>query len=629
MCGITGIVNNDSMPVEKNVLRKMAAILSHRGPDDEGFYFNRKSGACQVGLAHRRLSIIDVATGRQPLSNEDGTVWIVFNGEIYNYLPLRQELQQKGHTFRTNSDTEAIVHAYEEWNESCATHLRGMFAFAIWDEKNQRLFLARDRLGIKPLYYYWNPNRFVFGSELKAIMAAPEVTKQIDLQALYDYFTLLYIPAPKSIFSNIFKLPAGHTLTLDKDKNPQVKEYWDLAFQPEQGVSSEEWQERIIEKLKESVEIRLMSEVPLGAFLSGGVDSSAVVAMMAGILDKPVQTASIGFTEKKFNELPYAKQVAELFKTNHYEKIVHPDAVDVLDKLVWFYDEPFADSSSIPTYYVSEAARQKVTVCLSGDGGDENFAGYRRYYFDQLENRLRNISPNAFRNNIIGGLARIYPKLDWAPQVFRAKTLLTNLAMDPAEGFFNSMSWFNDIRSQFINQDFKTQLAGYSSLEVFEEHFRQAPDDPLSAIQYVDMKTYMVDDILTKVDRASMAHSLEVRVPILDHEFMELAAQIPSNLKLKGREGKYIFKKSLEPSLPHDILYRSKMGFSIPLSKWFKNELKPVFEDTVLGTTSLSAQHLNITTVKQIWQEHQAGNRERSPELWSILFFEKWLREWM
>lgn len=620
----------------------MADTLKHRGPDGEGFFINspdldlpnicspiyRGTGQGNVTLAHRRLNIIDLAGGQQPLCNEDFTIWITFNGEVYNYQALRQELSGKGHIFRTNSDTETIVHAYEEWGDKCVEHMRGMFAFVIWDQNRRRILLARDRLGIKPLYYFHDKNSLIFGSELKAILANREIVRELNIQALYDYFTLLYVPAPKSIFNNIQKLPAGHTLAIDANNNVKIRKYWDIEFIPREQ-SEKEWCEKLISKLREAVDIRLMSEVPLGAFLSGGVDSSAVVAMMAGILDKPVQTASIGFTEKKFNELPYAKQVAELFKSNHYEKIVHPDAVAVLDKLVWFYDEPFADSSSIPTYYVSEAARQKVTVCLSGDGGDENFAGYRRYYFDQLENRLRNIFPNAFRNNIIGGLARIYPKLDWAPQVFRAKTLLTNLAMDPAEGFFNSMSWFNDIRSQFINQDFKIQLAGYSSLEVFEEHFSQAPDDPLSAIQYVDMKTYMVDDILTKVDRASMAHSLEVRVPILDHEFMELAAQIPSNLKLKGREGKYIFKKSLEPSLPHDILYRSKMGFSIPLSKWFKNELKPVFEDTVLSTTSLSAQYLNIATVKQIWQEHQAGNRERSPELWSILFFEKWLRKWL
>lgn len=645
MCGITGIVNLDGSPVDKNVLKKMTDSISHRGPDDEGFYLNHIStkGALPFGkfhedstsqvqqptvaLGHRRLSIIDISTGQQPQANEDYSVWIVFNGEIYNYLDLKKELISRGHTFRTNSDTEAIIHAYEEWSVECPKKLRGMFAFAIWDKKLNRLFMARDRLGIKPLYYYQSNGTLIFGSEIKTILANSGVLRDLNLQALYDYFSLLYVPAPKTIFNNMYKLPAGHSLTFDEGEL-KIKQFWDLKFN-QRVLSETDWCEKVIEKLKESVDIRLMSEVPLGAFLSGGVDSSAIVALMSELVTAPIKTSSIGFSEKKLNELPYANQVAKLFNTEHHTQIITPNAVDVLDKLVWFFDEPFADSSAVPTYYVSEAARQKVIVCLSGDGGDENFAGYRRYYFDVMENKMRDIFPKSIRKNIFGSLAAVYPKLDWAPQVFRAKTFLKNIAMSPEEGFFNSMSWFNDIRDRLINKDQHKQLADYSPLSVFQQHFQNAPKDPLLAIQYVDIKTYLVDDILTKVDRASMAHSLEVRVPLLDHEFMEMAAQIPPGLKLKAKEGKYLFKKALEKKLPKDILYRSKMGFSIPLSQWFKNELKPVFEDTVLDANALSNKYLDPGTVKQLWNEHQSGSRERSAELWSILFFEKWLRQWL
>lgn len=629
MCGICGILDLTGQPIDQKILRQMADTLAHRGPDAEGFYCNPAAeGSPAVGLAHRRLSIIDIATGQQPLANEAGTVWIVFNGEIYNYLDVREELLHKGHVFKTRSDTETIVHAYEEWGESCVDRLRGMFAFAIWDENRQRLFVARDRLGIKPLYYYWDGKTLIFGSEIKAIVANPRVARKLNLEALCDYFTLLYIPAPKSIFQNIHKLEAGHVLTLTAG-TVKIHQYWDLHFHPDLEVEENEWQERILTKLEEAVRIRLMSEVPLGAFLSGGVDSSAVVALMAGLMHESVKTASIGFQEQAFNELPYARQIAGQFTTDHHEQMVSPDSVAILDQLAWYFDEPFADSSAVPTYYVSQVAKQKVTVCLSGDGGDENFAGYRRYYFDRLENAIRSCIPTLIRQQCIKPLAGLYPKMDWAPQMFRAKTLLTNLAMDQVEGFFNSMSWFQGSRESLFTDDVTQQLAGYSPIDTFRRHYANAPQDPLSAVQYIDIKTYLVDDILTKVDRASMAHALEVRVPLLDHEFMELVANIPSKLKLKGREGKYILKKSLEQKLRHDTLHRPKKGFSVPLGQWLKNDLKPLFEQSVLNQTANTTQLLNKRTVETIWREHQSGQRERSAELWPILFFQKWREKWL
>lgn len=628
MCGICGTIHFNSEPVGKPLLKKMADTLAHRGPDDEGFYIDTSTGgkAVTAGLAHRRLSIIDIATGAQPLANEDSSLWIVFNGEIYNYLDIRSELLEHGHRFKTNSDTETIVHAYEQWGESCVEKLRGMFAFAIWDSSQKKLFMARDRIGIKPLYYYHDGKHFVFGSEIKSILAHPHVQKKLSLESVADFFTLMYVPAPKSIFKNIYKLEPGYTLSLDSQGRIKQHQYWDLVFDPKTGISGGIWKNRILEKLTETVKIRLMSEVPLGAFLSGGVDSSAVVALMSTMTQDPVKTTAIGFNEDKFNELPYARAVAGQYQTAHFEKLVTPDSLSILDKLSWFYDEPFADSSSIPTYYVCQAAKQKVTVCLSGDGGDENFAGYRRYYFDRLENKVRSLLPKPLRKGLIRSIAAAYPKLDWAPRFLRAKTLLTNLSLDPVEGYFNSVSWFQGVREELLSAH--AELKGYSTLDVFKRHYKNAPEDPLSAIQYMDVKTYLADDILTKVDRASMAHSLEVRVPLLDHEFMELAAAVPSGLKLKGKQGKFIFKKSLESLLEPDTLYRKKQGFSMPVSQWFKTELKNTFEESVLGKDSACSEILNRSTINKLWQQHQSGVREWGHELWAILIFEKWMRNW-
>ncbi len=635
MCGISGLINFNGAPVDRQLLKAMTNTLTHRGPDDEGYYISGRPGngngknSGHAGLGHRRLSIIDLSTGHQPMTNENSTVWIVFNGEIYNYPHLKKILEDKGHRFGTNSDTEVIIHGYEEWGEDCVKHLRGMFAFAIWDENQNSMFLARDRLGIKPLYYYADTSKFVFGSEVKAILRHPGVKREIEPKALYGYLCLMYVPAPDSIFKNIHKLLPGHTITVKNGKIARRK-YWDIDFSKTEQLSEAQWCEQIVLKLKESTGIRMISDVPLGAFLSGGVDSSAVVAMMSSLQDNPVLTSSIGFGEEKFNELPYAREIAKKYDTDHHETIVTPDAAHILEKLVWHFDEPFGDSSAIPTYYVSKAARKKVTVSLSGDGGDENFAGYRRYYFDRLENRLRSVFPDFFRKNIIGAIARIYPKADWLPRIFRAKTLLTNLSLDPVQGFYNSMSWLQGVKKNILRPDLAESLNEYEPVSVFKEYYNQAQtSDPLSRIQYIDIKTYLVDDILTKVDRASMANSLEVRVPLLDHEFMELAASIPSSLKLNGKKTKYILKKAMEPFLPHNCLYRKKMGFSIPLSMWLKKDLKPVFEDNVFGTNSFISGYLNKREVQSLWKKHLDNLRDYSSELWSILFLEIWGRKWI
>ncbi len=641
MCGIAGIIHSDGRPVDCQVLKRMTDTLVHRGPDDEGYYINRDDlggmgakwqygpGNGNVGLGHRRLSIIDLASGHQPMANADETIWIVFNGEIYNFPALRKELSQKGYRFQTRCDTETIIYAYEEWGDDCVSHLRGMFAFALWDQRRRRLFIGRDRLGIKPLYYFWDGSTFLFGSELKAILAFPGISRDINPQAMADYFALLYIPAPKSIFTNIVKLPAGHSLTLEEG-TLQQKQYWDLRFQPNQSLTESQWCECLVEKLREAIELRLVSEVPLGAFLSGGIDSSAVVALMAGMMTSPVKTSSIGFDDSRFNELPYAREMVERYRTDHNERIVRPDALEALDRLTWHYDEPFADSSALPTYYVSQMTRQSVTVALSGDGGDENFGGYRRYFYDVLENRLRGYLPRQFRQHVLGSLAAIYPKADWLPQIFRAKTLLTNLSLDPLAGYYNSMSWFGKDKTGIFSPAFARTIGEYSPSALFEQYGRESgTSDPLSRIQYVDIKTYLVDDILTKVDRASMAHSLEVRVPLLDHEFMELAATIPSGLKLKGREGKHVFKQALRPYVSSNILDRPKQGFSIPLKNWLRQDLKPVFESTVFLNDNAVMEYLDRQRVSELWEAHQSGMRDYATELWAILFFAQWHKKYM
>ncbi|MDH3592051.1 MAG: asparagine synthase (glutamine-hydrolyzing) [Planctomycetota bacterium] len=645
MCGIAGAFLLDGSPVDPECLVAMTRVLEHRGPDEEGYFLNRggdgpwvdgaplrhldRGGDGFVGLGHRRLSIIDLKSGQQPLCNEDGTVWIAFNGEIYNFPQLHEELKAKGHVFRTHSDTETIVHGYEEWGEDLPKRLRGMFAFAIWDERKQRMLLARDRLGMKPLYYCEDGGRFLFGSEIKAITQWPGVDRSLDLEALSDYLSLQYVPSPRSIFSSIRKLPQAHYAVVTRD-GARIAPYWDLSFQPVDDATQEQQQERVVEILKDATKIRMMSEVPLGAFLSGGVDSSAIVALMSEDSDAPVKTASIAFAEEKYDESPYAKQVADLFETDHHVRRVTPDAVSIIEKLSWHYDEPFADSSAVPTFYVSQVAREKVTVALSGDGGDENFAGYRRYRIDAAEHRVRRTLPRFLGRPMFGALGKVYPKADYLPQFLRGKTFLSNVARNPADAYFFSMSTFKPHQKRaLLAPSIQSQLGDYDPAQLFRDLYQRADaPDHLSRLQYIDIKTYLCDDILVKVDRASMAVSLEVRCPILDHEFMEYAARIPSGRKLKGGDGKHLLKQALLKKLPKNILYRPKMGFVIPIQHWLRNDIKD-YARSVLLDSEATKTYFSRAAIEKLWNQHQSGLSNYTAELWTLMMFNLWHRRFV
>ncbi len=648
MCGIAGIFQRNGARIDLDTLVRMTRTLTHRGPDEEGYFINAPVGdhvACgdvplrrhlrgngsqhavgtgNLGFGHRRLSIIDLATGQQPLSNEDGSVWVSFNGEIYNFRTLQKELEEKGHRFRTHCDTEVIVHAYEEWGERAAERFRGMFAIAVWDESKQRVWLARDRVGKKPLYYLVDGERLIFGSEIKAILEAPGVSREIDLTALSDYLSLLYVPSPKTIFKSIRKLPPAHYAVIDR-ASLRVESYWDLIFHPQRDRTEQQTIEELLSILDEATRLRMISEVPLGAFLSGGVDSSAVVALMAQASSGPVITNSISFSAAKYNEAHHARRVAELYKTNHHEFQVTPQAIPVIEQLAWNYDEPFADSSAVPTYYVSKIARERVTVSLSGDGGDENFAGYRRHYFDMRENFVRNLIPGPLRRPVFGLLGRLYPKADYLPQIFRGKAFISNVARDPVEAYFFTMSaFYGDRKRRLLNDDVHRILADYRTAELFRDIYENAPaDDHLSKIQYLDIKTYLCEDILTKVDRASMAVSLEVRCPILDHVFMEYVASIPPELKLRGTHGKQIFKKALKGLLPDTILGRRKMGFGVPIVEWIRGEIKDYARELVLEGPA-SGLYFRREFLEKMWNEHQRGVRNSATELWAIMTFNLW-----
>lgn len=618
MCGICGFLYFDDRSVDPKVISDMSDVQKHRGPDASGIHLSHR-----VALGHRRLSIIDLSSGQQPLANEDQTIWISFNGEIYNYEELNRELTAD-HIFRTHSDTETIVHLYEKYPDSFIAKLRGMFAFALWDEKQRALILARDRVGKKPLYYYLDDEKLVFASEIKSILCHPELKLEIDECSLSDYLSLGYIPTPKSIYKRIRKIRPGHYLRVAEGQVREV-EYWDLKFHVDPSLSEEQWLERFLEEFKTAVRIRLMSEVPLGAFLSGGLDSSSVVALMREILHQPVKTTTIGFQEDEFDESSYARDVAAFLGTDHHERVVTPDKISTIEKLVWHYDEPFSDSSALPTYFVSQVAREKVTVSLSGDGGDENFAGYRRYFYDFQENRLRAIMPARFRRVLFAPLAKVYPKMDWGPQFLRAKATFQSLCCDPVEGYFESMSTFRrDEKPLILSRDLKSRLDGYQSVDVFREHYVKAgTNHMLSRIQYLDIKTYLTDDILTKVDRASMANSLEVRCPLLDHRLMELVASMPPDLKLKGRTGKYLFKKAMQNYLPKDIIHRQKMGFGVPLADWFRGGIRDFAYEHLIAQQD---PYLSSSFLRKLWEQHQSGKRNRAAQLWNVLMFRLWLR---
>ncbi|MEA3643037.1 MAG: XrtA/PEP-CTERM system amidotransferase [Lamprobacter sp.] len=626
MCGITGIFDlREHRPINRALLEAMNQTQFHRGPDEGGVHLEPG-----VGLAHRRLSIIDLSSGQQPLFNEDETVVVTYNGEIYNFPELTKELQQAGHQFRTHCDTEVIVHAWEEWGEACVDRFRGMFAFGLWDRNRQTLFLARDRLGIKPLYYSLLPNdQFIFASELKALMAHPDLPRELDAQAIEDYFAYGYVPEPRSIFRSVQKLPPAHLLNLRHGQRdlPAPRAYWDVPFSALPRIDEAEAAEALVDCLREAVKIRQIAEVPLGAFLSGGVDSSAVVAMMAGLSPDPVRTCSIAFADPAYDESRYAQQVAQRYQTDHYQEQVDSDDFALLDRLGDLYDEPFADSSALPTYRVCELARRKVVVALSGDGGDENLAGYRRYRHHQAEERLRRPLPLGLRRPLFGALGHWYPKADWAPRIFRAKTTFQALARDSVEGYFQGVSILRDeLRSKLFSPNFRRELQGYNAVEVLRQHAASAPTDhPLSLVQYLDMKTYLPGDILTKVDRASMAHALEVRVPILDHRLVEWISGLPPDLKLRGGEGKYLFKKAMEPYLPNDILYRRKKGFAVPVSEWFRGPLRDSLREKVLGQRMVDVGLFDMDYLNQLVKQHTTGQRDHSAPLWSLIMFDAFL----
>ena len=528
MCGISGIFDTrGTSTIPRDLISRINNIQSHRGPDENEVHLEPG-----LALGHRRLSVIDLATGTQPLFNEDGTVGIVFNGEIYNYLELMQELKDLGYRFRTRSDTEVIVHAWQAWGEACVHRLRGMFAFALWDRKHQTLFLARDRMGVKPMHYAWLPDgSFIFGSELKVLTAHPGFVRDIDPLAVEGYFSFGYVPDPRCIYQNAHKLPAAHTLTLRRGDagRPAPRPYWDVRFTNDNPIKLQDAQAELRERVRESVRLRMIADVPLGAFLSGGVDSSAVVATMAGLSSAPVHTCSIGFDDPRFDESSFAQQVADRYRTDHRLDIVSSDDFDLIDTLAWLYDEPFADSSAIPTYRVCQMARKHVTVALSGDGGDESMGGYRRYRMHLGEEAVRGRLPLALRRGMFGPLGRWYPKADWAPRSLRAKTTFQALAMDSVQAYCHSMSQLRgDERRALFSPAFQRSLGGYGALEVFRLYAGQAQtEDPLALIQYLDYKTWLVGDINTKVDRASMAHSLEVREPLMDHLLVEWLATLP------------------------------------------------------------------------------------------------------
>jgi len=629
MCGIAGIVDlRGSVPIDEKILRAMNDALYHRGPDGHGFHIEPG-----VGLAHRRLSIIDLAAGEQPMFNEDRTVSVVYNGEIYNFAELAEELAALGHKFRTRCDTEVIVHAWEQWREQCVHHFNGMFAFAIWDRNSRSIFLARDRLGIKPLYYSFMSNgQLVFASELKGLKQHPQLSTSLNANAIEEYLTFGYIPEPNSIYANVQKLEPGSYLLADLHTGRHtVERYWDLDYMA--GLSGTHTEadihEELVERLSTAVRRRMVSDVPLGAFLSGGVDSSAVVAMMAGMMDDRVKTCSIAFDNSAYDESSYAREVAKLYGTDHVENLVEIDDFSLLDRLVDIYDEPYADSSAIPTYRVCEAARQNVTVALSGDGGDENFAGYRRYRLFMAEQAIRSLIPERVRQPVFGTLGRLYPKLDWAPRIFRGKTTFQALARDTAGAYLHGVSLApSELRRKLYSAKFKRELQGYDSREVFDRHLngKQFPD-ALSMVQYLDMKTYLVGDILTKVDRASMAHSLEVRVPFLDHEFVEWVATIPASSKLRRGEGKFVLKKSLESLLPKSILYRRKMGFAVPLEHWFRGPLADRISALPDSTLLQDTDIFDMDSVRVMIRQHIQRRREYSPVIWSLLMLEGFLRK--
>lgn len=647
MCGITGgCWTQQAEPLSEPVVRQMADVISHRGPDDSGFYFSSANSdqQCGAALGFRRLSIIDLAGGHQPMSNEDQTVWIVFNGEVYNYRELKPVLEQHGHRFQTASDTECIVHAYEQWGRDCVQHLRGMFAFAIWDDRRKVLFMARDRMGQKPLVYRLAHGRLVFASELKSLLQIPGAPREIDPFAVADFVTLQYVPHPRSILRGYAKLPPGHWAEFNAVTGDfVVQRYWEAPYdRPDstnqvassRAVDAEaaakrsvaEWQKQLRETLTEAVRLRMRSDVPFGAFLSGGVDSTIITGLMQQLSEQKIHTFSIGFTEKRFDERSYAREASAKLGTDHHEFVVDPSAVEILPKLIWHYDEPFADSSAIPTMYLSELTRRHVTVALTGDGGDELFAGYDRYQAVALAGWVDRL-PWLFRAPMTHPVwQRLPASVEQKSKLRRIKRFLAVLAQSPERRYSNWISIFDDDRrSGLYSADFRKTLNGYDSLSFLLDAYRRCSEkDFVHRTTCVDVETYLPCDILTKVDIASMAFSLECRSPFMDHHLVELAARIPRSLKMQGRKGKRILIETFADLLPPSIQTRPKMGFGVPLSHWFRNSLRSLVMDTLLSQKSLERGYFEPSAVRRLIDEHVTGQWDHSARLWLLLVFELW-----
>jgi asparagine synthase (glutamine-hydrolysing) len=623
MCGIAGFVDFDGHARDQARARvgRMADSIVHRGPDEEGFYVDDF-----VALGHRRLSIIDLSSGQQPMGTLEGKVNIVFNGEIYNFVELRAELEARGHRFKTRCDTEVILIAYLEWGEHCVERLNGMFAFAIWDARFRRLLLARDRVGKKPLYYYRKGLLVAFASELKALRAGDLCPDTVDPEALDCYFSLGYIPAPRTIYKGVRKLRAARCLTISGTSESE-RQYWQLSCADPVARSLEEATEEFEPLLDEAVKCRLMSEVPLGAFLSGGIDSSLVVSSMARLLQRPAITNSIGFDDRQFNELPVAGAIAAHLKTDHHEFLVRPKAVDVLERIAWHFDEPLADSSAVPTWYVCEMARRTVTVALSGDGGDESFGGYTfRYLPHMMESRIRAAVPASLRHVMFGTLGAIWPASAKLPKPLRLRTIFENLSKGDAEAFYCDLAFLrNDARDALYSPDFTAELRGFTPMETVQPYYSQSDaEDALGRSQYADIHFYMTDDVLVKVDRMSMAHSLEVRSPLLDHRIIEFAAKLPAGLKVDALGGKRLLRALAARRLPREIVNQPKRGFSIPAARWLRSELRPLAESIILDRNRFFSNVLDERKLRQMWREHLSEARDHSVFLWGLMMLGLW-----
>ena len=634
MCGITGAIWTDpKLPIDAPTLQSMTDVITHRGPDDHGQYVSEfrvrppYEAMPGVALGFRRLSIIDLEGGHQPMSNEDGTVWVVFNGEIYNYTTIRRRLEGAGHTFRTHSDTETIVHLYEDEGLDCFRHLNGMFAIAIWDSQQRRLVLGRDRLGQKPLVYRHQPGRLLFASELKSLLQVGDSSRDIDPGAIDEYLTYQYVPHPRTIFRGIHKLPPGHLAVYHEDEL-EVRDYWEPDFRTEISLDRRAAAEQLRELLTSSVVMRMRSDDPLGAFLSGGVDSSLIVALMQQHSAQPVQTFTIGFPVAEYDETSYARLVAKHVGTDHHELEVTPDAVDILPKLVWQYDEPFADSSAIPTWYVSQLARQHVTVALSGDGGDELFAGYPRYKAAWLAGRFDQLGP--LRSLLA---ARIWQRLPGSREksfTRRVKRFSEFLMRSPQRRYVEWIGIFNEARrATLYRDDFVEQLPDVDPIHFLQQAWRRvAPRDVVTEASLADLTTYLPGDLMTKVDIASMAHSLEVRQPFLDYRLAEFAASLPVSLKFRRGSGKLLLRRAFGKLLPRDIWTRRKMGFGVPLGHWFRHELRDLTHDVLLDDNAQTHNFFRRDMIEQLISEHETKHFDHAYRLWALLVLELWMREW-